>query len=137
MKITKRVLVSTALFVSATLGLGCTLAPQKDASQMDHDAIRSAVRARLIDYRACYDDALKRDKTAAGKVVVRWTIADGGVVKDAHVQQSASTLKDAKMGDCLVSIINRTLFPEPPKTEVAEVVYPFVFGAPGTQPKAN
>jgi outer membrane biosynthesis protein TonB len=81
------------------------------------------VRARQGLIKACYENALKRNPTLKGKVVIRFTILETGGVAD--VSASQNTLGTPDVAVCIINTIRswRTQFrPSGPVT----VEYPFL-----------
>jgi TonB family protein len=79
--------------------------------------------------RACYTEALKKDVSLKGKLVVDWDVNDAGDVSRAEVNTAKSTLKSEAINNCLVEKLKSWKFaPAPaPKGEVVSVSYPFSF----------
>lgn len=100
--------------------------PVTSKAPVDREEIRQAVRDNLRDIQQCYEKPLKRDpKLGSGKVVLNWTVGEGGKVIRAKVH--SSELRDAEVGKCMVNVILKAKFPEPPAKEEVEVSYPFFF----------
>lgn len=67
--------------------------------------VRRVVMSHYPAIQDCYTQALKRDPSLKGKVVVRFVIAPGGHVADASVE--STTISNQEMLDCIVSRILR------------------------------
>jgi TonB family protein len=92
---------------------------------LDKDIIRRIARARIPTMRYCYEKALVKDPSLAGKIVVSFVIGPDGRVRSADVK--SSTVGDATMERCVVEAIERASFPKPVGGGVVAVTYPFVF----------
>lgn len=69
----------------------------------------------------CYEYRLRSNETLAGRVVVRWTVADSKVA-DARVL--VNTTGDADLGSCLAKRIGKWRFASAPD---GDTTWPFVF----------
>jgi hypothetical protein len=94
-------------------------------SDIDKEAIHRVVVRHRHEVRACYQQALARSQTLAGKVVFEFEILPDGRVGDHHVKGSG--LKDPEMEECLDAVLAAWRFP-PHAGSAAKVSYPFVFG---------
>ena len=89
------------------------------------EAIQQVMRRNLAHQRYCYEQALKRDPSVAGKLLVTLDIADTGEVSSVTVAPR-STLKDPGMRECMVSHLKQLKFPAAGQGGT-KVSYPFVF----------
>jgi Ca-activated chloride channel family protein len=94
------------------------------ALPLDKDAIREVVRAHVNETRRCYNRALDRDRTIAGRVVIIFVITSKGVVTSAIVQESNT---DFELGDCVARAIKSLKFPATNSGGNIVVSYPFNF----------
>ncbi|HUL61386.1 MAG TPA: AgmX/PglI C-terminal domain-containing protein [Anaeromyxobacteraceae bacterium] len=95
-----------------------------DSSDVDQGKLAAFIRARMGLLKACYENALKRNPTLKGKIVIRFTILETGGLAD--VTASVNTVGSAEVTGCIMSTMRswRTQFhPSGPVT----VEYPFVF----------
>jgi Ca-activated chloride channel homolog len=114
----------TVTAVTMTLGLGVAHAgPQQGGGSLDKEAIRAVVRAHIGEVRECYDAALTQDPGARGKIVVDFTIAASGAVKQSKL---ASSDMSPQLGECVAQKISAWRFPAPAGGELT-VSYPFAF----------
>jgi hypothetical protein len=93
-------------------------------SDIDKEAIRRVVTRHAPEVRSCYEKALSRSATLAGKIVFEFEILPSGRVGAHRVE--AHGLEDPEMERCLDSVLAGWRFPAfegPP----AQVSYPFVF----------
>lgn len=89
---------------------------------LDQDIIRRIVRAHINEIRYCYEQALRRDPRAKGRVQLRFVIGNDGKVQSAVVGEN--TLRDAAVAACMAGAVRRWLFPRPERGSVT-VTYPF------------
>lgn len=95
--------------------------------KVDREAIRKVIRADVRNILKCYEEALTRDKSTAGKLLVEWDISKGGKVSRAKVVDDKSEIKDEILRSCVVTRISGLTFPEPPTSSDVTVVFPFHF----------
>lgn len=105
----------------------------------DKDIVRRIVRAHINEVRHCYNQGLARDPMLGGRVSIEFRIDPGGRVPVAVV--SESTLRDARVGQCIAKAVKRWRFPKPMSSGLVGVTYPFVLtpadGAPYTEAPAT
>jgi TonB family protein len=95
---------------------------------LDKEIIRRIVRRHLNEVRFCYEQALPRHPTLAGRAVVQFMIGKDGQVMTSVLQ--SSTLSMASVESCVVTAVKRWPFPAPERGGLTIVSYPFQF-APG------
>ena len=106
-----------------------TSAPQ-DLDPVDLDP--QAVIAKIRQYRgalvACYEAALKRNPTLAGKITLRFTI--GKIGKVTKVDIEADTMHDDDVSACIIDHAKGWRFPPPQSgSDGVQFSYPFIFQA--------
>lgn len=99
-----------------------------EEEQRRRQYIQSAVREQYIPIaRACYEELLGRQPTAAGQVVMSFAIVgDGkdGVVSEVELADG-TTMDDSELTLCMRESMYATIFePPPPGAEATTVVYP-------------
>jgi pSer/pThr/pTyr-binding forkhead associated (FHA) protein len=94
---------------------------------LDKEIIQRVIRKHRREIAFCYEQALQKNKTLAGRVKVKFTISGTGDVIAALVQKGSSTLKDSSVHSCMSSKIRRWVFPEPKGGGIVVVNYPFNF----------
>ncbi len=95
---------------------------------IDKEAVRRVVRHYLYEIRGCYQkelNKLERGQRLEGKVTVTWDIIERGIAKNVRIRES--TLKSAKVENCIRERLANWEFPSPPVGMTAEVTYPFYF----------
>ena len=93
---------------------------------LDKDIIRRIVRAHLDEVRDCYNQGLARDPALTGRVEIQFTIAAGGEVAEAHVQDSTLPAGADAVADCVAAAVATWKFPRPEGGGNVVVTYPFV-----------
>lgn len=89
---------------------------------LDQNSVSSVIRRRMSDIERCYERALAQDPSLRGRVMVQFTIGEGGRVTDARLPEN--TVGDA-VGSCIVGRVRRWRFDEPQGGNVV-VRYPFI-----------
>lgn len=95
---------------------------------IDREAVAKVVNAHLQEVRGCYERALLREPSLAGKVVLEWTISLSGNVVTTRTK--SSTLKNSAVEACILQSLKMWQFP-PAKGGVVIVSYPFLFNSVG------
>lgn len=94
---------------------------------MSSGDVAKVVNRKLGAIKGCYEQALKRDPTLAGKVTIRFTISGSGKVTTARTTLNELT---PAVGTCMVNAFKRMRFPPPEGGEVT-FEYPFMFTPSG------
>jgi len=92
---------------------------------MDKDAIAEVIRSNIGQIRFCYERRLSAVPNLFGKVLVQFSIQDGGTVLLPKVANS--TLSDSVVEGCILRRIASWKFPSPPAGSSVLVTYPFLF----------
>lgn len=92
---------------------------------MDKDAIAEVIRSNIGQIRFCYERRLSAVPNLFGKVLVQFSIQDGGSVLLPKVANS--TLSDSVVEGCILRRIASWKFPSPPAGTSVLVTYPFLF----------
>jgi hypothetical protein len=92
---------------------------------MDKDAIAEVIRKNIGQIRFCYERRLSAVPNLFGKVLVQFTIQEGGSVLLPKVANS--TLSDSVVEGCILRRIASWKFPSPPAGTSVVVSYPFLF----------
>ena len=100
--------------------------------ELPEGVVERELRAHVPDTTACYKEAIKRDPTTHGRVVVRFWIARDGSVR--KVVDNGSSIHDDEMRACVFRVLYNLHFPKPVGGEVP-VDVPFRF-EPRTSPPA-
>lgn len=94
---------------------------------IDREAVRRVIRSILNQIKSCYERQLRVNSSIEGKIVIYFEIMEQGRVRTSRT--SSSTMNDAAVESCVAARIREARFPEPPTGVIAQVYYPFVFGA--------
>lgn len=103
-----------------------SLQPRKDGP-LAGSVISTAMRKRKADFSACYDAQARRDRTLAGRVVLRFTVRGNGRVSNVKVRET--TLNNAKVERCMVKVGETLTFPAEAGRAPTRVFYPFAFSS--------
>ncbi len=93
--------------------------------RIDKEAIRRVLKQNSRAFRHCYNMELKKNSNLYGKVILQWTIVEGGEVENAKVASNA--LGSKKITRCMINKLEGLRFPEPPQNQQATIKYPWVF----------
>jgi hypothetical protein len=96
---------------------------------LDKEIVRRIVRQHLNEVRFCYEQALVRRPSLAGRIVAQFTIAPTGRVLASALQ--SSSLGEASVDACIVEATRRWEFPRPAGGGVVVVSYPFQLSPAG------
>ncbi len=94
-----------------------------DSADIEQGKLTAFVKARMAGIKACYENALKRNPTLKGRIVIRFTILETGGLADVTPAQNG--LGSPEVASCIVNTMKswRTQFrPSGPVT----VEYPFL-----------
>lgn len=94
---------------------------------IDREAIRRVISHHMRAIKACYQAALNKDPGLFGKIVMSFEISGNGQAQNVKPVPSRSTLHSREVASCLVTRFGRMRFPTPPRGQVPEVTFPFVF----------
>ena len=97
--------------------------------RLDREIVRRVVRQHLNEVRYCYEQALARRPTLAGRVVAQFTIAPTGHVLVSALQRSS--LGESAVDDCIIAATRRWTFPAPEGGGLVLVSYPFQLAPAG------
>ena len=98
-------------------------------SSLDPSRVDAAIRKQLARIQWCYERALPRDPSLAGKIVVAFRIGPDGRAADTRVE--TSTLHDGDVERCVVERFSSIPFPSPKGGGSVSVHYPLLFKSSG------
>ena len=88
-------------------------------------SIKKILASHQEEVQNCYEQTLAgRENVIEGKLTVAFSIQPDGTVRKAHVLKKGTTLHDAKLHDCVVSVLSGITFPKPPDHREHPVEYP-------------
>jgi hypothetical protein len=91
------------------------------------EAVDAGIAAQMEAINRCYEEARAKNAALAGKVLVRFSIAQDGSVSRTSIR--STSLWDTPTEDCVSARVAQALFPALEGGRVAIVTYPFVFPA--------
>ena len=90
------------------------------------DSIKQVVAYYQPQIQACYEETLAvKDKDVEGKLITSFMITPDGLVKKPAIVKKGTTLKDARLHDCVIAVISAMAFPKPPDNKDHPIEYPF------------
>jgi hypothetical protein len=89
------------------------------------EEVAKVIHSHMNEIRYCYESAILKDPTLAGKVLIDFKINANGVVPSAGIAENS--IADAQVGNCLSSKLRTWKFPQPRGGVVVAVSYPFIF----------
>jgi len=91
------------------------------------DSIRMVMQYHSRDIQECYEEILatKGSKVEEGRILTSFTITPDGFVRNAKVEKAGTTLKNARLNECVVNVISSITFPQPPDGREYPIEYPF------------
>lgn len=93
------------------------------------DDTRAALSAKDADIHACYDDVLKGNPTAAGKVTVKFDVeTEGGKIQNVTVDKANTTAPDP-VSDCVTKSISGVAI-QPADSNKGEGTWVYEFNPP-------
>ena len=103
--------------------------PPPDVSRMPFtpDSIREVMQYHSRDVQECYEELLatKGNKVEEGRIMTTFTISPDGFVRNAKVLKSGTTIKDARLHECVVNVLSGINFPQTPDGREYPIEYPF------------
>jgi hypothetical protein len=92
--------------------------------EIDPTAVESLVKERQFELQLCFELALRRNRDVSGAMTWQWRLDSRGKISEIKVVESS--IKDAKMIECIRKKIARWKFPRPKRGSV-QINYPFRF----------
>jgi hypothetical protein len=90
------------------------------------DSIKQVVLSYQPQIQACYEETLAgKDKAVEGTLKTMFTITGDGYVTSAKIDKKGSTLKDARLHDCVVAVLSTMQFPAPADGKNVPIEFPF------------
>jgi MORN repeat protein len=108
------------------------LAGQKDAKELSPSVVARSMHGARASLRLCYEAELPANPQLKGKLRVDFEIGPSGAVQNQRLEES--TLKNAKVEQCVLKNLAKVEFPRPPDGEAIPVSFPFVFMGEKEQP---
>lgn len=89
------------------------------------ETIASMIQGRIGLVRQCYVSGLRQRPDLAGKLTVKFVIAQDGTVSRSEVKMTE--LQHPEVEACILALFREMRFPEPAGCGIVIVSYPFVF----------
>ena len=89
--------------------------------------IQTIIMSRRDEARACYDKGLKDHPGIEGDLTVKFLIDPAGVVTEATVDSTKSTINEPGVGTCITDIIKKVKFAPSKLGFETRAAYPFNF----------
>lgn len=101
-------------------------APQDlDPGDLDPGQVAAKIRQYRGALVACYEAALKRNASLAGKITLRFSVNQLGKV--SHVEIEVDTVNDEDFAKCIIERAQSWRFPAPKGGGEVQFAYPFIF----------
>ncbi|MCB0377560.1 MAG: AgmX/PglI C-terminal domain-containing protein [Bdellovibrionales bacterium] len=100
------------------------------SGQIDKEGIRKVFFDNARAIRSCYERELIRNPNLTGKLMLNFDIGEHGrVVGSPKINWGDSTMKSRDVASCVLGRLRTWRFPEPPRNNVVNVIYPLAFAA--------
>ncbi len=105
-------------------------AGEEFSGQIDREGIRKVFYDNQRAIRSCYERELNQNPNLAGILKLNFDIGElGRVVGRPSVNWGDSSLKSRAVAGCILNRLKTWRFPEPPRNQVVNVLYPLAFAA--------
>jgi hypothetical protein len=114
--------------VQADGGAATPTATRPDVSKMPFtpDSIKTIVKNYQPEIQGCYEETLAgTTKAVEGTLKTSFVISPEGFVTAAKIDRKGSSLKDAKLHQCVVAVLSSMSFPKPPDGLDHPIEFPF------------
>ena len=109
---------------------GAVAVPGREGGAEGHGAVEAALLAHKDEFRLCYEKEINAENPKlAGRVGTSFVIGSGGSVTQAGI--ASSSLKNANVEQCILTVIRRIDFPIPRGGGLVQVTFPFKFSPAG------
>lgn len=100
------------------------------SGQIDKEGIRKVFYDNQRAIRSCYERELNQDPNLSGILKLNFDIGQHGrVVGSPSINWGDSSLKNRAVAGCILNRLKTWRFPEPPRNQVVNVLYPLAFSA--------
>ena len=105
-------------------------AGEEFSGQIDKEGIRKVFFDNQRAIRSCYERELNKNPNLSGILKLNFDIGElGRVVGRPTVNWSDSSMKSRAVAGCILNRLKAWRFPEPPRNQVVNVIYPLAFAA--------
>lgn len=123
---TMKNLVKDAVTAGESKSAAETEGPDVSKMPFSKDSIAKVVAFHQPKIQTCYEETLaEKDKAVEGKLNTSWIITPEGMVKSAKIEKKGTTLKEAKLHDCVIAVLSSMNFPVPPGGKQQPITFPF------------
>ncbi|MDX9724239.1 MAG: VIT domain-containing protein [Myxococcota bacterium] len=86
--------------------------------------VQKVIKQHRAALKACYESALQQDPSLEGKLTVRWSVDENGVVSDVSI--TLDTVGSPELAACVIKTVEGMRFP---KSQAGKIIitYPFEF----------
>ena len=100
------------------------------SGQIDREGIRKVFYDNQRAIRSCYERELNRNPNLSGILKLNFDIGElGRVVGSPTINWGDSSMKSRTVAGCILNRLKTWRFPEPPRNQVVNVIYPLAFAA--------
>jgi pSer/pThr/pTyr-binding forkhead associated (FHA) protein len=100
------------------------------SGQIDREGIRKVFFDNQRAIRSCYERELNKNPNLSGVLKLNFDIGElGRVVGQPSVNWGDSSMKSRSVASCILNRLKTWRFPEPPRNQVVNVIYPLAFAA--------
>ncbi len=105
-------------------------AGEEFSGQIDREGIRKVFFDNTRAIRSCYEREHNQNPNLAGILKLNFDIGEHGrVVGSPSINWSDSSMKNREVAGCILNRLKTWRFPEPPRNQVVNVLYPLAFAA--------
>ncbi len=98
------------------------------SGQIDREGIRKVFFDNSRAIRSCYERELNRNPNLGGILKLNFDIGElGRVVGTPSINWGDSSLKSREVAGCILNRLKTWRFPEPPRNQIVNVIYPLAF----------
>lgn len=124
-----RALVLTLAVSAAALAQGQgDEQPELDLTQLPFsaDTVKLVMERAQPKIQQCYEEVLaEMKKPVEGKIRTSFVVTPEGLVKQAKVLKKGTTVRNAKLNDCVVAVLTTLTFPKPKDGKNHPIEFPF------------
>jgi acetolactate synthase regulatory subunit len=94
------------------------------SGRLPPEVIQRVIRQNFGRFRICYEELLRTNDVAAGRVSLEFVIDGSGAI--TQIKDSGSDMGDATMVSCITKAFSTITFPRP-EGGIVTVRYPLIF----------
>ncbi len=112
----------------AALIVALSMATPALANSLDVQLVKRVITRQHASLRACYEATLQTQPEAAGRIIVKFSVAS-----DGRVTEATATGMDESLCVCVAGVFRGLVFPKSPS--LIHISYPLSFATPPPPPK--